>query len=494
MIKMIAVIAIFAMLLGAIESKSCGSLIPYSNGSTLGFYAPGFEDSVAHAVKTFNGPHNETYQAFNGTTIENLIITEAPIDGQWAAMYEGCTAWSFWGGFQDWFGLIPMTENSLHVPFSVSKWIFDKILTILEGLGYFEWDEKVAYYWPAFAQNGKQDITVRQLFSNAVLGLQAFQEYYDISDISATDYNHTLLRRLCEESIPVANPGQYYAYSTVNRGVFAEEFIIIVSGKNISQWLDIINKKIGTNFHIGIRPWEATLLALQSFLRIDFVHPTNFPIRKDPLYFSKLNATFYGPDFSVARNDTLQGRSYSPITNLNPFLANTNPNLYIPAAGIFANAKDLAKLAMAYADKGKVNGKKVFEKGAIKRSTKTEYNGTDHLFVDTQVCFQTSGDFCPTTDMFQGYNQKASVHFGTWSSWVVAVPKANNQGPNCGAWGAAYVTSMLELGSDREQLGPTSSRLSKASLQIMCNHHNSLSSQQHDQDDQDDGSYENDDD
>lgn len=409
---MIKFIFIILCLIFSIESKKCPSLTPYSNGLTLGFYASGFEDSVAHAVKSFNGYHNETYQTFNGTTIENMIITEAPITGQWSAMREGCYVWSYWGGFQDYFGEEPMTENSLSVPFSVSKWIFDKILVIAEDKGYFEWNEKVSYYWPAFAQNGKGNITVKELFSNAVLGLQQFGEYYDISDISATNYNHSLLRRLCEETVPLAAPKQYYGYSTVNRGVFADEFLIITTGKNISKWLDHINNKIGTNFHIGIRPWETDLLELQVDLRIDFANPTNFPIRKNPLYYVNLNNTFYPPDFSVARNDTIQGRSYSPITNLNPFLANSNPNLYIPAAGIFANAKDLAKLGMAYADKGKVGGVRLFSNSAIKRATKVQYNGTDAIFVDVSSCFMTNGDFCPANDMFIGYNQKTAAHYG----------------------------------------------------------------------------------
>ena len=43
-----------------------------------------------------------------------------------------------------------------------TKWLAALALAVAESRRWLDHDEKVASYWPAFAQRGKQDITVRQ--------------------------------------------------------------------------------------------------------------------------------------------------------------------------------------------------------------------------------------------------------------------------------------------------------------------------------------------
>ncbi len=44
--------------------------------------------------------------------------------------------------------------------------------------GLFDWDTRVAEYWPEFAQAGKQEVTVRQLIGHQA-GLSAIDEPLD---------------------------------------------------------------------------------------------------------------------------------------------------------------------------------------------------------------------------------------------------------------------------------------------------------------------------
>jgi len=55
-------------------------------------------------------------------------------------------------------------------------------LAIAHSRGWLDYEERVAAYWPEFAQHGKEKITVRQLLAQA--GLFAFDEPVDRSVVA----------------------------------------------------------------------------------------------------------------------------------------------------------------------------------------------------------------------------------------------------------------------------------------------------------------------
>jgi CubicO group peptidase (beta-lactamase class C family) len=59
-------------------------------------------------------------------------------------------------------------------------------LAIAHSRGWLDYDERVAKYWPEFAQNGKQAVTVRQLLAHQA-GLFAFDEPVDASVVADLD-------------------------------------------------------------------------------------------------------------------------------------------------------------------------------------------------------------------------------------------------------------------------------------------------------------------
>ena len=50
--------------------------------------------------------------------------------------------------------------------FSATKGVASTCAHVLADRGELDYDERVATYWPEFAQNGKRDITVRQVLSH----------------------------------------------------------------------------------------------------------------------------------------------------------------------------------------------------------------------------------------------------------------------------------------------------------------------------------------
>lgn len=85
-----------------------------------------------------------------------------------------------WGGYRDLDKHLPWEEDTLVLVFSTTK-------------GFLDYDEKVAKYWPEFSQNGKSDITVRQLLSHQAglcridkLNIKSIQDL-DTKEVSLLD-------------------------------------------------------------------------------------------------------------------------------------------------------------------------------------------------------------------------------------------------------------------------------------------------------------------
>jgi CubicO group peptidase (beta-lactamase class C family) len=56
-----------------------------------------------------------------------------------------------WGGWRDPASASPWQEDTLVTVFSTTKGV---ALAVAHSRGLFDYDEKVATYWPEFAQNG----------------------------------------------------------------------------------------------------------------------------------------------------------------------------------------------------------------------------------------------------------------------------------------------------------------------------------------------------
>ena len=71
-----------------------------------------------------------------------------------------------WAGYADTRGERAWTPETLAISFSTSKGAVSTVMHRLADRGLLEYDAPVARYWPEFAANGKEAITVRQLLSH----------------------------------------------------------------------------------------------------------------------------------------------------------------------------------------------------------------------------------------------------------------------------------------------------------------------------------------
>jgi CubicO group peptidase (beta-lactamase class C family) len=71
-----------------------------------------------------------------------------------------------WGGIRNEATGEPWEEDTMALVHSTTKGMAGLAMALAQSRGLFDYDERVSTYWPEFAQQGKEGITVRQLLSH----------------------------------------------------------------------------------------------------------------------------------------------------------------------------------------------------------------------------------------------------------------------------------------------------------------------------------------
>jgi CubicO group peptidase (beta-lactamase class C family) len=123
-------------------------------------------------------------------------------------------------------------------------------LALAHSRGWLDYEERVCRYWPEFAQNGKETITVRQLLAHQA-GLFAFDEQADKSLVADLDRLAIVLAR----QKPVWEPGTRQAYHAITLGYYESELL---------RRIDPRHRSLGQFFQEEI----ATPLGLDLYIRL----------------------------------------------------------------------------------------------------------------------------------------------------------------------------------------------------------------------------------
>lgn len=142
----------------------------------------------------------------------------------------------------------PYPQNSLHVLYSVTKGVVSICLMALAESGKLDLDRPVSSYWPEFAENGKERITVRQMLSHQA-GLSGFAQTVAIESFS--DWDRTVVSLASQK--PFWPPGAMHGYHALTFGFLAGELIRRVSGRSASAFLrETFAEPMDVDVHIGL--------------------------------------------------------------------------------------------------------------------------------------------------------------------------------------------------------------------------------------------------
>lgn len=125
-----------------------------------------------------------------------------------------------WGGVRNEATGEPWREDTMVLVYSATKGLAAMTMALAHSRGWLDYEERVCTYWPEFAQNGKENITVRQLLAHQA-GLFALDEPLTRCLVADADR----LAAVLAHQRPAWPPGERQAYHAITIGFYEGELL-----------------------------------------------------------------------------------------------------------------------------------------------------------------------------------------------------------------------------------------------------------------------------
>jgi CubicO group peptidase (beta-lactamase class C family) len=290
------------------------------------------EASKPLAIHGFVSPG---YEAVRDAFAENFS-RRREIGAACCIYHKGEKVVDLWGGVRNRATGEPWEENTMALVYSATKGLAAMTLAVAHSRGWLDYDELVCKYWPEFAQNGKEKITVRQLLAHQA-ALFALDEPLDKKLIGDPDRLADILAR----QKPAWEPGTRQAYHAVTLGFYEGELL---------RRIDPQHRTLGQFFQDEI----ATPLGLDFYIRL----PSSIPDwRLAPLVDPSVSQMLFGFPFWMTFA-VWNPRSKMRRALLGSELAHDEKSIYprnleIPAGGGVGTARAIAHAYSVFANGGK---------------------------------------------------------------------------------------------------------------------------------------------
>ena len=164
------------------------------------------------------------------------------------AYVDGEAVVDLWGGVADRETGRPWAGDTIVPVFSSTKGVTATCANLVIERGLLDPDTTVATYWPEFAAEGKEAITVRQVLSHQA-GLPLVEGEFTLETALAWD---PVVERLARQA-PLWPPGSTHGYHMRTYGWLVGELIRCATGSTVGQFLrDEIAGPLGLDFWVGL--------------------------------------------------------------------------------------------------------------------------------------------------------------------------------------------------------------------------------------------------
>ena len=280
------------------------------------------------------GHVSEGFEPVREAFVENFS-SRKELGGACCVYFRGEKVVDIWGGVRNKATGEPWEEDTMVLVYSTTKGLAAMTLALAHSRGWLDYDERVATYWPEFAQEGKASVTVRQLLAHQA-GLFTFDEMKDKALIADLDRLAVVLAR----QQPAWEPGTRQAYHAITLGYYEGELL---------RRIDPRHRSLGRFFHDEI----AEPLGIDVYIRLPESIPNE---RLAVLTTPSLAAILKGFGFRFAVE------AFNPRSNITRALrGSTFPldertvyarNLEIPSGGGVGTARGIACAYSAFATGG----------------------------------------------------------------------------------------------------------------------------------------------
>jgi CubicO group peptidase (beta-lactamase class C family) len=189
------------------------------------------------------------FEAVRDVFAENFT-RRRELGGACCVYHNGEKVVDLWGGIRNKQTGEPWQRDTMVVVHSATKGLAAMTLAVAHSRGWLDYEERVCAYWPEFAQQGKERITVRQLLAHQA-GLFAIDEPVDRSVVA--DLNR--LAMVLARQKPAWEPGTRQAYHALTLGFYEGELLRRVDPchRSLGQFFhDEIATPLGEDVYIGL--------------------------------------------------------------------------------------------------------------------------------------------------------------------------------------------------------------------------------------------------
>ncbi len=263
-----------------------------------------------------------------------------------------------YGGFCDARREHPWASDTITLIWSATKGLGSAC--VLHVLQKHEIDitQRVAEFWPEFAQAGKEKITLAELLSHQG-GLCALDRRVDVLDCGA-------VIRALEEQAPLWPPGTAHGYHARTFGFLLDELVRRIAGKRLAEyWREVFGQPLKLDLWIGLpekeNPRVATMYAAKA----------GKPPEPRKFY---VDLTTPG---TLARKTFTSPYGLHAVSAMNNISVRAEP---IISFGGIGSAAALAKFYSMLANGGDLDGQHFFSRETLRWMTTTLADGIDRVF------------------------------------------------------------------------------------------------------------------
>ena len=263
-----------------------------------------------------------------------------------------------YGGFCDARREHPWASDTITLIWSATKGLGSAC--VLHVLQKHEIDitQRVAEFWPEFAQAGKEKITLAELLSHQG-GLCALDRRVDVLDCGA-------VIRALEEQAPLWPPGTAHGYHARTFGFLLDELVRRIAGKRLAEyWREVFGQPLKLDLWIGLpekeNPRVATMYAAKA----------GKPPEPRKFY---VDLTTPG---TLARKTFTSPYGLHAVSAMNNISVRAEP---IVSFGGIGSAAALAKFYSMLANGGDLDGQHFFSRETLRWMTTTLADGIDRVF------------------------------------------------------------------------------------------------------------------
>src|SRR4030095_13005879 len=263
-----------------------------------------------------------------------------------------------YGGFRDARREDPWAADTLVLVWSATKGIGSACLLHALQEHKIDISQRVAEFWPEFAQAGKEKITLTQLLSHQA-GLCALDRRVDMLDYDA-------VIRALEAQKPLWPPGTAHGYDARTFGFLLDELVRRIAGKTLSDyWHENFARPLDLDFWIGLPEKDNS--------RVATVYGAKSGKLPEPKQFY-LDLTTPG---TLVRKTFTSPYGLHAISKMDNSAIRSQP---IVSFGGIGSASALAKFYSLLANGGKFDGQTLFSETTIEWMTTTLVDAIDLVF------------------------------------------------------------------------------------------------------------------